>query len=71
MNVTLRNYLTASGFCLCGFFLTFLLQNKLWLCILVNKLSQNFKVLTAPILTADSYFMNLKLLCLHNKNPLS
>lgn len=66
MNVILRNYLTASGICV-GFFI-FLLQNKFWLCILVNKLSQNFKVLTAPILTAD---MNLKLLCLHNKDPLS
>lgn len=70
MNVILRNYLTTSGICLRGFFI-FLLQNKFWLCILVNKLSQNFKVLTAPILTADSYFINLKLLCLHNKDPLS
>lgn len=52
-------------------FFIFLLQHKFWLCVLVNKLSQNFKVLTALILTADSYFMNLKLLCLHNKNLLS
>lgn len=71
MNVILRSYLTTSGICLCGVFLIFCYGSKFWLCILVNKLSQNFKVLTAPILTADSYFMNLQLLSLHNKNSLT
>jgi len=33
----------------------------------MKKLSQNFEVLTAPVLTAGSYFMNFKLLYLHKK----
>lgn len=52
-------------------FSVFCYRSKSWHFFLVNKLSQNFKVLTAPILTADFYCMKLKLLCLQNKNPSS
>lgn len=71
MNVILRNYLTTAGMCLCRFFSSFVTEVNCGGFFFVNKLSQNFKVLTAPILTADSYFMNLKLWYLDNKNPLS